>query len=179
MLLKVNKKATFNEDGIDKIQYFGVKWHPDKDGTIDVPKWAAADLIARGCTRLDGSSETIDMRAELASVPSTAPHEINIFLDAHGAHARYYEKNVHLMSDAERAKGNDAVADELDRLHQAYYTHVVKQPGQIFIPSFEEQKAHALELYDAMAAGSAKPVVPWSDAERLKRRVAKAKERAS
>jgi hypothetical protein len=45
----------------------GFYFMADDSAVINAPRWAVPDLLSAGCTRVDGQTETINVRAELVA----------------------------------------------------------------------------------------------------------------
>jgi len=63
-----------------KVLYYGATFIvADASGHIAVPRYAVPAMQSNGCTRTDGLTETIDVRAELVSCPVS---ELTLFLNS-------------------------------------------------------------------------------------------------
>lgn len=132
----------------------GRAYHIGSDGAVDVPRWLVPDLESRGFVRIDGSTEPIDTRAELAATAD--PGELASFLQVHDVAPHYMDRFTHYHSAQLRALGktspimtvdgeelHEAAANALDSLHQSLHT---KGVGRIVAMSIEEMRAKALEI---------------------------------
>lgn len=68
----------------DQVPYRKVGLGVDDDGTLSVPGFAVAELIARGCVLLVGDAAKIDARAELIAATAS---EVALFLSSRGVDA--------------------------------------------------------------------------------------------
>jgi hypothetical protein len=168
MAVKMKLADGTNLDNNGNLPVRKIQFPVNPDATVEVPRWAIPDMLAKGAIRVDGVNENINMAIELLKADGS---ELSNFLNSRGVRDHRWDAATHFHSAELRSlaengcvkcghvhphEGIDAVdgspktyallkmvADDLDHFHRMFHKG---GPGRIVVLSDDEKRQKAMEI---------------------------------